>query len=117
METGYWDKFGTSIDLMTWADLFADLDYRYVGKSQIRENGNVHTVGTIWLGHVLDPREPAHIFETALFPANDRCRVLRRYPSLDDAERGHRETVDDLAARHPGAEVVDVAADADLRLA
>ena len=80
-ECFYRDRDGNPLEALEWMRLFEDAAYRQVDRTDVGELGYVSTV---WLGF-----DPPHLFETMHFPTN----WCRRYATLDEARRGHLETV------------------------
>lgn len=81
--TDKFDKNGKPIDLIEWARLIEDKDYKVI-KQETLPNGK--WVSTIWLGlnHVFDDGPPL-IFETMVFPAKGdyRGEDMERYSTLE----------------------------------
>ena len=87
----YYDRDGNPMKLMDWAVKFEDLDYKRVAFTKV---GDLE-VSTVWLG--LDHGRLADqrlIFETIVFGAPEER--MQRYATLEDAERGHVELVEEL---------------------
>jgi hypothetical protein len=98
----YYDRAGSPITFEAFADLHSDPEYIIVAKKQFE--GSIE-VSTCWLGinHQFGAGEPL-IFETMIF-AGDRypySEATERYPTLEQAEEGHRRTCADVeAGRRP----------------
>ncbi|MEV0088641.1 hypothetical protein [Saccharopolyspora sp. NPDC050642] len=83
-----WDEDGEPVDLARWDELFSDLEYRYVGNTEISADGGTpHTVLAIWVGHAVDPGEPDMIYETAVAPIVGGTKPIRRCRTLIDCLR------------------------------
>lgn len=101
----YYDKHGEPIDdVILWARLFEDMEYRRVAMDWVGELW----VSTVWLGldHNMWLEGPPLIFETMIFEDNKKYMPLDgkhftrmngidqlRYSTLEQAENGHREVV------------------------
>lgn len=100
-----YDKAGQPIDWDRWRELkFAD-DYARIGLDVWppidAEPGAAPlvTISTVWLGldHNYSMHGPPIIFETMIFggPLSNECT---RYATEEQAQAGHRRTVEDFAA-------------------
>ncbi len=90
----YYDKEGKPLDLMEWANLFEDFEYRQVGDSLV----DGIRVSTVWLGldHNFGRVGPPLIFETMMFDWKDDNRgqdFQWRYSTLEQAQAGHANAV------------------------
>jgi hypothetical protein len=87
----YYDKEGKPLELLEWAELLKDEEYKRVGLDRI--NGLL--VSTVWLGlnHSWIPGSPPLIYETKIFASDSRDIYQRRYSTLEQAEQGHRDAV------------------------
>jgi len=87
----YYNKKGEPIEMMKWAELFEDRDYKMVKQTKLK---NKKLVSTIWLGlnHEFGKGEPL-IFETMVFSKKEEFNELdcQRYSTLKEAEKGHEE--------------------------
>lgn len=86
----YYDKTGRPIDVMEWAKLSEDIDYKRIVKETVGE----YEISTIWLG--VDHGSgggPPMIFETAVFADTDEETITLRYATLEEAQAGHAEQV------------------------
>ncbi len=93
----YYDKEGKPLDLMEWANLFEDFEYRQVGDSLV----DGIRVSTVWLGldHNFGRVGPPLIFETMMFDWTTEDRQVDfqwRYHSLEQAQAGHANAVKSL---------------------
>lgn len=92
----YYNKQGKEIDLMKWAKLFENNNYKVVKQ----ENVGKFRVSTVWIGldHGFNGGNPL-IFETMVFSqkkfkANqDNDFDQERYSTLEEAKKGHKEMV------------------------
>lgn len=85
----YYDKEGNPIEMMAWAKLLEDPDYKFIKLSKIGD----YRVSTVWLGldYAFLPGEK-HIFETMIFPIGDLENTYQdRYSTQEEAEEGHAE--------------------------
>jgi hypothetical protein len=86
-------------DLLTWAKFFEAGDNRAVASADF---GGDAVVSTVFLGlnHAYLPDAPPLLFETMVFadayPAIDQEQ--RRYTTWDEAMRGHRAIVAEIAS-------------------
>ena len=94
----YYDKEGNPIDLMKWADLMQNEDYKIIKQEQVGK----YFVSTIWLGldHNLWSSGAPIIFETMIFNKSNKevqdplHLNLARYSTIQEALEGHKEMVD-----------------------
>ena len=90
----YYNKKGELIELMEWAKLREDENYKIV-KQETLPNGK--WVSTVWLGldHSFSERKPL-IFETMVFSSEkgNSSEKMERYSTLEEAEKGHQEMVE-----------------------
>ncbi len=92
----WYDRNGKPItDLLEWARLLNDAEYKRVAYDDL---GDGRYISTVWLG--LDHgygRGPPLIFETMTFgPGGGDCQ---RYATLEEARRGHEEMLDEFRRR------------------
>jgi hypothetical protein len=81
-------------DLLTWARwMEANRDRKIVARTDLPDG---KWVSTVFLGidHAFGDEAPL-LFETMVFPSHDEWLEIecRRYTTLDEARRGHEETV------------------------
>ena len=78
-------------DLMTWVQWFEQVEQRVVAKDEVEGV----SVSTVFLGvdHRFGGKGPPLLFETMTFGPYG-SEIVDRYSSWDDAETGHRATVD-----------------------
>ena len=86
----YYDRDGNPMKLMDWAAKFEDLDYKRVAFTEV---GDLE-VSTVWLGLDHGGGDSRLIFESIVLGAPEE-RIVR-YPTLEDAERGHADLVEEL---------------------
>lgn len=90
----YYDKNGKQIDLMAWAELLNDFNYKVI-KQETLENGK--WISTVWLGldHSFDNGKLL-IFETMVFSARENMKELamERYSTEEEAIEGHKKMVE-----------------------
>lgn len=88
----YYNRAGEPIDLMQWAHLMEDHDYKVVEQTVVNDRW---LVSTVWLGIDHGFLGPPMIFETMVFaqgqPADDW--EVRRYATEADARVGHADMV------------------------
>jgi hypothetical protein len=91
----YYTRQGQPIDMLTWARLFEDPEYKIIEQTQITEEVRVSTV---WLGlnHNWFPGE-LRIFETMVF-GGEHDLWQARYATEEAAREGHADTVGWLTA-------------------
>lgn len=84
------DRLPVAVDMMTWAQWFANIDNRRVGSDHI---GSVH-VSTVFLGldHNWHGVGDPILFETMIF-RGPLDQETWRYCTYAEAERGHAEAV------------------------
>ena len=90
----YFGKDGAPLQLMEWARLMEDEEYKRVGSES---RGDV-LVSTVWLG--LDHsfgQGPPIIFETLIF-GGEHDEYTKRYSTEDQAREGHDRIVAKLRA-------------------
>jgi len=89
----YFDKDGTSIELMDWAKLIENKDYCRIDETTL---ANGSWVSTVWLGanHQYAGGPPL-IFETMVFPLENVVdkQDMERYSTLKEAQAGHARMV------------------------
>jgi len=83
----YFKRDGTPINMIEWAKLFDDIEYKIVKRDDLKCGCHVSTV---WLGldHSFSDVAPL-IFETMVFPEESQAR----YSTEKKAEAGHKVTV------------------------
>jgi hypothetical protein len=93
---GYYDKDGKPIDFIQYARLMENGEYRRVALTDV---GNGFFVSTVWFGLDYSYGGPPLVFETMVFhqlgetdPEFDDYQ--RRYSTLEEALKGHAETVE-----------------------
>jgi hypothetical protein len=102
----YYDRFGTPMPDDWWDKEKHGKKYgkwqtdHRVGNTVIGDNQ--FTVSTVWLGldHNYSKTGPPLIFETMVF-GDPYDQEMRRYPTEEDAMRGHLAAVDALRAGKP----------------
>lgn len=94
----WYDKQGNKIpELLEWAKLFEDREYKIVQQDTTADGK--YFVSTVWLGlnHEWDENKPPLIFETMVFGAKKKGDRLGRdvdqvrYSTLEQAIKGHAE--------------------------
>jgi hypothetical protein len=93
----YFDRKGEPLDLMRFAVLFEDDDYRRVGFDEV----GPFEVSTVWLGlnHRHGPGTPL-IFETMVFRKGSRADLDGdRYATEREAKEGHKRFVERLRGK------------------
>lgn len=104
----HYNKDGTPLELLEWARLFEDTDYRRIGDDEIQHRGI--RVSTVWMGmnHRFTPGRPL-IFETMLFVADGDPDDLGcwRWSTQAEALAGHQAIVAALTEGVPVAELYD----------
>lgn len=103
----YYDRQGNSIDMITWAKLHGDPDYRQIERTVIPgpEGERDSTVSTVWLGMDHAFEGPKQIFETLVFDGR-LDGEMDRYSTMIGARFGHSEMVKRVHAANekcPGA--------------
>jgi hypothetical protein len=88
----YYNRDGQPMTMMEWAVKFEDLDYKRVALTEV----GPFEVSTVWLGTDLGGEDRPLIFETIVFGSDNER--MTRYPTLDEAERGHAAIVAELQA-------------------
>lgn len=96
MKANYYDKFGEPIDdLLEWARLFDDLQYKRIALTRLWHGARVSTV---WLGidhNFSNDDGPPLIFETMVFGGRDGGDLdCERYSTFAEAYAGHLTMVD-----------------------
>lgn len=102
----WFDRQGNGIDVERWGILHEDQDYVRIGldvwpplePDMPLDDPALVTISTVWLGHNhrFGPGPPL-IFETMIFGGEfDQSQM--RYSTEEQAEHGHRQTVEDFAA-------------------
>lgn len=109
----YYDRQGTVIDLLEWARLFGDYSYKRVARTTITsaaDPGNTFNVSTVWMG--IDSgfgHGPPVIFETMVFSSSQELEHdCQRYPTEEQALRGHDEVVTVVAATMDDPVIINV---------
>lgn len=98
------DRQGAPLELMEWARLFEDAQYKRVAETTLQDG---KYVSTVWLG--LDHRFGGDglplIFETMVFPTRGDCRDLdcARYSTEENALNGHNAMVKKWQKEEPDA--------------
>lgn len=93
----HYDKDGTPLELMEWAEKHADREYIRVARALITDLAppfKQYDVSTVWLG--LDHsfgNGPPLIFETMVFGDGSLDLTCHRYATEDEARQGHAEMV------------------------
>lgn len=93
----YYDRNGNPLtDLMEWATLLNDPEYKRVAWDELPAGGHLSTV---WMGidHEFFGRGPPIIFETMAFPV-EQYDIQERYATLEDARAGHARILAELKA-------------------
>jgi hypothetical protein len=94
----YYDKHGLPVEMLAWASLFGDMEYRRVGSTEVGE----YWVSTVWLGidHSWGFGDAPLIFETMVFKrdAGFMDEYMDRYSTEAQAFEGHLNVVGMLAA-------------------
>ncbi|RZT28185.1 hypothetical protein EV649_1961 [Kribbella sp. VKM Ac-2569] len=93
--TLYVDRQGHLINRATWLALTARPEYVVIASDAVAVEGRRVQVMTMWLGLHLPSGRP-RVFETLLHAVggNRPCRWM--WPSLLQAQAGHRHVVDEL---------------------
>lgn len=88
----FWDRDGQPMSSDEWDARMYDLAYKHVAVTAI--NDRVH-VSTVWMGidHNFGDEGPPLIFETMVFGGGSD-NLTRRYPTLEAAEAGHEQVVE-----------------------
>ena len=101
----FWDRKGDLIDITQWGSLRHGKDglaYVRIGRETVNFLGDDIDVSTVWIGinHGWNPDRPPLIFETMCFggPFDGECA---RYSTEEEAEAGHRQTVENLRRGEP----------------
>jgi hypothetical protein len=88
--TDKYDRNGKPLELMEWAKLMENTEYKIVAQNQL---ANGKFVSTVWLGldHDFTMKGPPLIFETMVFPERGDFHELdvRRYSTETEAKQGH----------------------------
>lgn len=98
--TIYRDRLGREIEADGLELLLRDKEYRIVKQEQV----NRHFISTVWLG-VPHGCPPTQYFETMVFlPGDDGDTLgescdMRRYETLEQAEQGHSEVVQEYTRK------------------
>lgn len=85
----YYDKEGNPLELMEWAELFEDHEYKIIQQETVGE----YWVSTVWVG--LDMGHWSYgdvvplIFETMIFDTAGEEVWCERHPTLEAAKHGH----------------------------
>lgn len=94
----YYLKNGNPCTLLDVAKRFGDKKYRQVALTKLKGKDNF--ISTVWLGIDLEMQmrkgKPL-IFETMV--QRDGFREIRRYSTLEEAKKGHKEEVSKAAKR------------------
>lgn len=89
----YYNKNGKKIELLEWAKLLENKDYKVINQEVLPDG---KWVSTVWLGldHQFGEGKPL-IFETMVFPKEgDYIELdLDRYSTLEEAKLGHKKMV------------------------
>jgi len=85
--SSYYNKEGYPISLEEWTELFEDMEYRVVRKTECHNGTHISTV---WLGleHGMDGSGPL-IFETMVTHPDSKEEEMYRYSTLDQAINHH----------------------------
>lgn len=89
----YFNKNGKPIELLEWAKLLDDTEYKRVAETTLPDG---KWISTVWLGLNHSFKEgPPLIFETIVFPTKGEWGELdmARYSTLEEAIEGHEEMV------------------------
>lgn len=94
--TDFFDRKGKPLELLEWAELYENREYRQVALTSI----DGWTVSTIWQGFS-DQLDGHNQFETARWetlynPQDSSFTVVDRYFTEEDALAGHAEIVAQL---------------------
>jgi len=90
----YFDKQGNPIEMLEWAKLFEDFEYKVIQQTTLPSG---KWVSTVWIGscHNFNPLHNDNhlIFETMVFPkkGNYDCLDMKRYSTEEEALKGHEE--------------------------
>lgn len=89
----YYDINGRSLNMLQWATLMGDEEYKRVAYSKF---SNGYWVSTVWLGidHSFGFDGGPVIFETMVFGAGDDTPDCRRWRTREEAVAGHHEMVE-----------------------
>jgi hypothetical protein len=95
----YYDKQGERLDdMLGWARLVEDNEYKLVEQTEVGEA----FVSTVWMGidhNFASPGNPPLIFETMIFGGDhDECQW--RWATEEEARKAHRMIVEKLIAEH-----------------
>lgn len=82
----YYDREGKPVELLEWARLLEDADYREV----VVDTVGATVVSTVWLG--IDPVGDGFIFETAVYQEG-KALEQHRYRTEAEAVAGHAEVL------------------------
>lgn len=99
--SSYRDKSGNFLTVLEWAERFEDFDYRLIGRDYFSDG---KCIVTVWMGTVgLD----GVMFESALLNGNELgmtrfLKILGRWDTLEEAERMHKELVEEYAGSESG---------------
>ena len=90
----YKDKEGNGISVEKWGELFENFSYRVVKQEKIADK----FISTMWIGVpqlVIDSKgiRFSGYFGTGIFNVDGKLEEERRYETLQEAEKGHLETV------------------------
>lgn len=114
----YYDKDGEPIDdVMVWARLFEDTQYRFVGQTDVTsEDGAKFRISSVWMGmnHAYHPNDPPLIFETMVFIDEPGAveldwadHYMERYTTEAEALAGHKRIVDMVTGALTAFELVE----------
>lgn len=94
----WYDKEGEPIEMMEWARLLEDYEYKVVGRTDLPEGLRVSTV---WLGLDHGFGGVRLIFETMVFGADGEALAegFARYSTQEEARMGHEQTVANLSVK------------------
>ena len=92
----YYDRQGLPIEMLEWATIFEDPEYKQIRVTELPDG---REVSTVWLGmnHNFHGGPPL-IFETMVFPAAD---YQERYSTEAEAIAGHEALVAELTNAAP----------------
>lgn len=88
--SGYYDRAGNPVDLVSWSRTFGDVDSRRVDRTTVGEDVSVSTVH-LGLDHNWGDGPPL-IFETMVF-GGEHDQWCDRYSTEEQAQQGHDAVV------------------------
>jgi hypothetical protein len=100
--TLYVDRQGHPISRITWLALTARPEYVVIASDAVAVEGRQVQVMTMWLGLNL-PSGRSRVFETLLHAVGGNRPCRWTWPSLLQAQAGHRHVVDELTTGRPAA--------------